>query len=93
MRIHYKGRFIHSNRKKPKAWGMCDVSGFGTTHDRLVPQQRYSGATIINTGFLVNPLFYDIPNPQDGLLVVRGADPKPVKNARPDPAFSAIVNS
>jgi hypothetical protein len=77
------GNYSRIDPKKPRALGMCDLSGFLCRHEDLIRQMEYRGNGLVWTGFLVHPDFADQPNPQ-GLVPILLPDPIPIKNPRPD---------
>lgn len=83
MRVRNHGKYTKMSKLNPRAIGTCDYSGLMVRHAHMVPQVAYRGRGIVKTGFLVNPRFYDNPNPQD-LTPLVYVDPRPVLNPRPD---------
>lgn len=66
----------------PKA--QCDISGFFVNHRDLRKQMAWAGNKLYWTGLLAHKDYVDEPNPFFKLPRV-SRDPKPVKNARPNP--------
>lgn len=62
--------------------GVCDRCGQRWNLDRLRPQYRYAGHSLVDTGMLVCPVCYDEDNPQNHTLTLP-IDPETVLNARP----------
>jgi hypothetical protein len=77
-----RGKYQKVDPNHPRAFGVCDISGWLVNHDDLVKQMEYVGNALVWTGLLVHPAFLDKPNPQ-GLAPLVISDPTPVKNARP----------
>lgn len=68
----------------PDPWATSDRSGFIGDHSKMMFQMQYAGSQLINTGLLVHPDEYDIPNEQFRTLVLP-PDPDVLFNARPEP--------
>lgn len=64
------------------SYAICDVSGVLVNHSTMRFQDILAGDTFVNTGLLVAPGYYDIPNEQDRALRIP-PDPVPIKNPRP----------
>jgi hypothetical protein len=69
------------NASHPAAFAICDQCGFQYNHRDLIWEAQWMGKMIQQTGFLVCPTCWDVPNPQ---LQARGlpADPVPILNPR-----------
>lgn len=78
-----KGKYTKIDRNNPMAVGRCDYSGFLCRHADLIKQMEYRGNSLVWTGFWVNKVFADKPNPQN-LTPVLLPDPRPILNPRPD---------
>lgn len=82
MRPH--GR-ANVNPDFPDRAGICDRCGIVYQFNRLQPQYRWQGVSLINTGFLVCPPCVDEPAPFERLFVLP-PDPPPTYNGRFDTA-------
>ena len=67
----------------PDGWATSDRSGFIGNHKNLRWQMAWAGTEIINTRVLVWGDEYDIPNRQDGTIILP-PDPPSLANARPE---------
>ena len=83
MRVRNHGKYTKMRRNDPRGIGTCDFSGLMVQHARMKQQLAYRGRGLVKTGYLVNPKFWDQPNPQD-LTPLIYIDPKPLTWPRPD---------
>ena len=63
-------------------YAICDISGVLVNHSTMRFQDILAGNAFVNTGLLVAPGYYDIPNEQVRALRIP-ADPVPIANPRP----------
>lgn len=77
------------SRRRPRAMGESDRSGFWYNHGDLVQQFMWSGNRLVPTGWLVGPDEVDVPNPQLRSIILPG-DPRPILNARPSPNVTGV---
>lgn len=83
------GRARVSSRH-PEAAGCCDRCGGVRSRSDLVPQMRYAGMNLVDSGLRVCRVrCLDAPNPQEKARVVP-ADPMPITDPRPDPARAPV---
>lgn len=75
-------KFLRYTRNKFGPIAICDESGQAYMHSKRKNQDQYAGYTVVDTGKIVNPVFYDIPNPQSMPTPFYG-DPKPVLFSKP----------
>lgn len=73
----------------PRGIGRCDYSGLMVQQLMMKDQLAYRGQGLVKTGYRVNPKFYDKPNAQDLVPLIR-LDPVPLLNARPDNEIDTI---
>lgn len=73
----------------PISVGVCDATGFVTSHNDLQKQYEYRGNRLAWTGFLRDKRFIDVPNPQL-LNPVLPPDPVPVKMPRVDNQMNSV---
>jgi hypothetical protein len=78
----------HVSLSNPEAQAECDRCRFWYNRSKLRWQYQWSGARLINTGFLVCGKCLDIPFDQYRVLILPG-DPIPVRDARPSPDVTA----
>jgi hypothetical protein len=78
LRPHGRARVDPNN---PQMFAKCDKCYTQYNHVELRWQYRYAGAGLVNTGMLVCPTCYDIPNPQERTIILP-ADPAPKFNQR-----------
>lgn len=83
MRVRNHGKYTHMSKNNPRGIARCDYSGFMVKHSTMKEQFQYRGQGLVNTGYLVDPKFWDEPNPQDLIPLIK-ADPVPLSKARPD---------
>lgn len=83
MRVRNHGKYTHMSKSNPRGIARCDYSGFMVKHATMKEQCQYRGQGLVNTGYLVDPKFWDKPNPQDLIPLIK-ADPVPFLKARPD---------
>lgn len=77
----YRSRMPRVNPQHPDAWGRCDLSGLPVMHADMVKQYEYLGRTLSWTGWIVNRMEADEPNPS--LMPPKlFPDPLPVPNPR-----------
>jgi hypothetical protein len=67
--------------QKPSAFAICDCCGFQYNHRDLRWGRAYYGRELRNTGHLLCPTCWDIPNPSSQPIVLP-ADPVPILNSR-----------
>jgi len=73
----------------PRGIGRCDYSGLMVQQEMMRDQMVYRGRGLVKTGYRVNPKFYDKPNAQDLIPLIR-LDPPPLLKARPDNEIDTI---
>ncbi len=83
MRVRNHGKYTHMRKNNPRAIARCDYSGFMVAFNTLKDQYQYRGQGLVNTGYKVDPHFWDEPNPQDLTPLIK-ADPVPLVKPRPD---------
>lgn len=88
MRVRNHGKYTKMRLNDPRGIARCDYSGLMVQHARMKQQLAYRGRGLVKTGFLVNPKFWDQPNPQD-LTPLIYIDPRPLINPRPDVLIDA----
>ena len=81
--LRQKGKYTKIDRNNPLAVARCDYSGFLCRHSDLIKQMEYRGKALVWTGFWVNKVFADKPNPQN-ITPVLLPDPYPIYSPRPD---------
>ena len=72
-----------ANRRKPRAWGVCDQCGFLYNRFELQWQYQWAGNRLVNQNMLVCDRCYDVPQEQLRVIVLP-ADPTPIVNPRPE---------
>jgi hypothetical protein len=80
MRPHGNAR---ADRRKPRAWGICDRCGFLYNKSDLDWQYEWAGARTSNTNMLVCDKCMDDLQEQNRVIVLP-ADPTPIVNPRPE---------
>lgn len=83
MQVRNHGKYTKMIQKSPRGIARCDYSGLMTRHCDLVRQMEYRGTGLVWNGYMVNPKFVDVPNPQNLVPLIK-LDPVPIPNARPD---------
>lgn len=82
----YQGRHVRVNERNSQALAQCDFSDFTYQKKDLVRQMRWSGNSLVWTGWLVGHDQVDVPNMLDRPPPVK-ADPYPVRDPRlPQPS-------
>ena len=76
------------SKNSPRGIARCDYSGLMCRHSDLIRQMEYRGTGLVWTGYMVNPKFSDIPNPQNLVPLIK-LDPVPITDARPDNQIDA----
>lgn len=76
-----KGRIPYVDMENPQSWGKCDITGLPTMHTDLIKQMDYIGNGLVWTGFMVNYVDADQPNPQRIPPRLK-PDPVPIPNPR-----------
>jgi hypothetical protein len=74
----------------PVAAARCDQTDFVVGNNELVKQMQYQGTTLVWTGLWVAKQYADKPNPS-AMTPVLKADPKPLRNPRPQMADDIIA--
>ena len=85
------GKYVHLDFDHPDSVAICDVSGLVCNYSDLVKQMEWRGNRLIWTGFMVNKVFADKPDPQQIPLTLP-PDPVPLYNTRPPQPSSQGVN-
>lgn len=85
------GKYTHLDFEHPDSVAICDYSGLVCNHEDLVKQMEYRGQRLVWTGYMVNKVFADKPNPQLIPLTLP-PDPLPIPFPRTTQPSSEGVN-
>ncbi len=91
MNSNPMGKYTHLDFDHPDSVAICDVSGMVCNYGDLVRQMEWRGQRLVWTGFMVNKVFADKPDPQQIALVLP-PDPIPLFDTRPPQVSSEGVN-
>jgi hypothetical protein len=88
MQVNNHGKYTKMSKRYPRGIARCDYSGLMVRQASMKRQYEYRGTGLVWTGFMVNPKFSDVPNPQNLTPLIK-ADPVPIVNTRPDNIIDA----